>query len=300
MAGSVVATLESLGEEAWFNRAQLSQALIDLRSDFSHLNLSTTQLVDRLHLYRCLTSTNTELWSLVDQGMPTGTSAIAQTQQAGRGQWGRQWQSEAGGLYLSLFLKPRLTADLVSQITFASSWGIAYQLRKLGVPVQIKWPNDLVVRGRKLGGILVETRVRSRQITQIVIGVGLNWVNPVPETGVALHSLPEAALILNLETLAALTFAGLLSGYQHWQQQGWTNFLADYLTLLSHRDRPILCGNCTGTIVGVAPTGELQLRLVDPPPRHSGSTSVTDHEIWVKPGSINLGYNEPDLTTGRS
>jgi len=65
--------------------------------------------------------------------------------------------------------------------------GNCYGLREHGIPVGLKWPNDLMLCGRKLGGILTETKVQQGRITKAVVGVGINW-NPVPETGINLLS----------------------------------------------------------------------------------------------------------------
>ncbi len=102
------------------------------------------------------------------------------------------------------------------------------------LPIQLKWPNDLLLHGRKLGGILTETRLRQGQITTAVIGVGLNWTNPVPETGINLKSVladQSAPAIHSLEMLAAIALQGLESGYQQWQSG--KNLLPDYLKLLT-------------------------------------------------------------------
>jgi biotin-[acetyl-CoA-carboxylase] ligase BirA-like protein len=141
----------------------------------------------QLHLYEQLPSTNETAWQLIDQGGGAGTVVIAAAQTAGRGQWGRTWVSPPGGLYLSLVLEPELPLPESSLLTLTSAWGIATSLGNLGLPLQIKWPNDLVSQGRKIGGILTESRLahsptpgHAPQLQQVVIGVGLNWDNPLP------------------------------------------------------------------------------------------------------------------------
>ncbi len=248
-----------------------------------------------LHIFSRLASTNQTLWELLAQGVPIGSAAIALQQTAGRGQWGRQWQSSLGGLYLSVALAPELAVENSAQLTICTAWGIATALRtvpgKLSgvnttIPVQVKWLNDLVLNGRKLGGILTETRVQQGKIRRAVVGVGVNWTNPVPETGINLQSYLEqqhTPLIESLEMLAAITLYGLLVGYHYWQAAGITAVLPAYLELLTHRDRPLTIDSQTGTITGVTATGELQVCLC-----HSdGSVS---HEILLKPGTISLGY----------
>lgn len=231
---------------------------------------------------------------------------MALRQTAGRGQWGRQWASAPGGLYLSVILTPDLAVEASAQLTLCTVWGIATALRTIpgrlsGVetqlPIQIKWLNDLVVNGRKLGGILTETRVQQGRITKAVVGVGINWSNPVPEPGVNLRSLLEVQsvpLIESLEMLTAITLHGLLSGYQRWQTVGIDPLLPAYLDLLAYRDRPLQLDNGLGTIVGIAPTGELRVQVQSPAAgANSDNQATLFNEMLLKPGTISLGYG-PD------
>lgn len=250
-----------------------------------------------LHLFDVLSSTNQTTWELGDRGAEAGTVVIALQQTAGKGQWGRQWSSPAGGLYLSVLLAPNLAIEHSAQLTLCSAWGIARTLREIPgklsgvndqIPVQVKWLNDLVLQGRKLGGILTETRIRQGQISQAVVGVGINWANPVPETGVNLKSFleqQEIPLIESLEMLAALTLYGILYGYKSWQQKGMEALLPSYLELLAFRDRPLAIDGKSGTIIGVTPQGELRVRLST-----TDTSAAPTVEILLKPGTISLGY----------
>lgn len=104
------------------------------------------------------------------QPLPVGTVLVSTRQRAGQGQHGRVWHSEPGGLYLSVWLgSPPLHYSLL-ELTLALGWGIAGRLRQnLGIPLRLKWPNDLVVVDEqrpdsllKLGGILVQSRFGGR------------------------------------------------------------------------------------------------------------------------------------------
>ncbi|MCJ8278630.1 MAG: biotin--[acetyl-CoA-carboxylase] ligase, partial [Rivularia sp. ALOHA_DT_140] len=134
-----------------------------------------TKLPFRLHIFESVASTNKTLWELAAKEPLSKCVVIAAEQTNGRGQWGRQWVSGKGGLYLSFGFTPKLDINSGYQLTLATAWGIAEHLRKYGVDVEIKWPNDLVLNGRKLGGILTETKVSASKITQAVIGVSINW-----------------------------------------------------------------------------------------------------------------------------
>jgi len=248
-----------------------------------------------LHCFETLPSTNQTLWALLNQGATAGSVVIAERQTAGRGQWGRQWQSETGGLYLSVALTPNLQVVNSAQLTMCSAWGIATALRCYNIPVLLKWPNDLILVGRKLGGILTETRVQQGKITKAVVGVGINFGNRVPEPGINLQSFFKEKLyspVFSLEMLAAIVIQGLISGYQHWSEEGIGILLPSYLKLLDSQGRQVSVNGESGVITGVKPTGELQVRL------HSQQTSAEDEvsgpapstEIFLKPGTINLGY----------
>ncbi|MBF2029281.1 MAG: biotin--[acetyl-CoA-carboxylase] ligase [Oscillatoriales cyanobacterium C42_A2020_001] len=258
--------------------------------------------LNELSLFDAVASTNQMAWESIDQGTRKPV-VMARSQTAGRGQWGRQWQSEPGGLYLSAGLELELPVEHAAQLTLSVAWGIATALREIpprlsgvteGIPVQLKWLNDLVLHGRKLGGILTETRIQQGQITRAVVGVGINWDNPVPETGITLRSFLEqhdTPLIESLELLAAITLHGLLSGIHYHQQHGIEPILEAYFALLAHRDRPVDVNGQAGAIVGVAPTGELRVQLKSPQsPLGEWREPTTATEILVKPGTISLGY----------
>lgn len=237
-----------------------------------------------IHLFDTLPSTNQTLWELINQGATAGTVVIAAQQTAGRGQWGRQWQSTKGGLYLSVALAPNLQASNSAQLTLCSAWGIATALKSYGIPVFLKWPNDLLLLGRKLGGILTETRVHQGQITKAVVGVGINWSNCVPETGINLQSFCEEDLscsVNSLEMLAAIVLQGLLSGYQRWSEEGIEILLQSYLELLDNQGSQVIVDGTPGIITGVTPTGELRVCL---------NSAKAASEICLKPGTISLGY----------
>lgn len=240
-----------------------------------------------LHCFETLLSTNQTLWKLLDQGATSGTIVIASQQTSGRGQWGRQWHSTPGGLYLSLALTPQLQASNSAQLTMFGAWGIATALRSYDIPVLLKWPNDLLLLGRKLGGILTETRVNQGQITKAVVGVGINWSNHVPESGIALQSfckeqLSPGSRITSLEMLAAIVLQGLHIGFQRWSELGIERLLPSYLELLDSQGRQIILDGYSGTIAGVTPSGELRVRI------ESGEIT---REICLKPGTISLGYH---------
>lgn len=139
----------------------------------------------RVLYYPVASSTNDLAARAAERGAPDGTLVIAGQQVAGRGRAGHQWYSPAGaGLYLSVVVDTRAGAapDRVGALTLAAGVAVAEGLHAAsGLPVRIKWPNDLVmapagtVRGaRKLAGILAEGQVDGAALTRVVVGIGVN------------------------------------------------------------------------------------------------------------------------------
>lgn len=239
-----------------------------------------------LHIFSCITSTNQQLWQILAKNQQTPTVAIALQQTQGRGQWGRVWQSRLGGLYLSLALSPNLAIRSSIHLTLATAWGISQVLQKRDIPLKIKWPNDLVLQGKKLGGIKLETRTKHTNIKTAIIGVGINWTNPTPSTGINLKSYYQSYSsvepISNLEELAALTVTGIISGYEYYQAVGINRLLSSYLEKLDNLGQIINFNGNVGRITGVNEQGQLKVKLF---------SQAGKSEITFEPGQISLGYN---------
>lgn len=269
-----------------FNR-QLLETTLESGHGYPYLPSS-------LHIFESVPSTNQTLWGLLKQGADKNSVVIATQQTAGRGQWGRQWISPTGGLYLSMGIVPKLEATDSYQLTLASAWGIAAGLRQCGISVGIKWPNDLVLHGRKLGGILTETKVHNGQIIQAVIGVGINWANPVPDTGINLESwqaTQATKAIPCLEMLTNTVLLGIKSGIDCLCQEGVSVLLSRYLDLLTNIGDQVYINNLLGTVVGVNSQGKLHVSFETYDPN-----DIKTPEIYVEPGTISLGYRKSSVS----
>jgi BirA family biotin operon repressor/biotin-[acetyl-CoA-carboxylase] ligase len=133
-----------------------------------------------LHRFDTVTSTMDVLHRLAARGAEEGTVVVAEVQLAGRGSRGRSWHSPRGGLWLSALLRPAAGADVLSlRVGLAVESG----LRSLasGLPLALKWPNDVMLRDRKLGGILCEARWSGDTPAWVAVGIGINVRNPIPE-----------------------------------------------------------------------------------------------------------------------
>ena len=120
-------------------------------------------------------STNDWAKELVELGAPEGTVALAETQTAGRGRLGRKWISPKGGLWFSLILKPKLKPPETVKLAFLAGLAVAETIRELyGLKAQTKWPNDVLVGGRKVCGILSEMKTVGDKVEYAIIGIGVN------------------------------------------------------------------------------------------------------------------------------
>ncbi len=225
-----------------------------------------------LHLFQELASTNQTAWEILSESTAPYSLIIAERQSKGRGQWGREWQSPPGGLYLSLAFQAGLANCQIYPLVFATATGIAEKLRSRSIPVELKWPNDLILKGKKLGGIKIESRD-----SYIVIGVGINWVNPVPPQGINLMGY-----ISSLEELAAFATLGILEGYEYYLREGIEKVLRVYTDLWINSEQYVTFNGCRGVIIGVTESGYLRVRL-----QSENASSV----VTCPPGSVSLGYD---------
>ncbi len=135
---------------------------------------------------------------LAAEGAPEGTVVVARIQERGRGRLGRRWLSPEGGLWFSLILRPSCAPARVSGLTLLAAVSVTEAINaKTSVNAGIKWPNDILIGGKKLGGILTEMTAAMNVVDYVVLGVGLN-VNV--ETAEFPHDLLMPATSLKEET----------------------------------------------------------------------------------------------------
>ena len=129
-----------------------------------------------IRVFQETTSTNDVADKLGRDGVKEGVVVFAESQTKGRGRLGRSWVSSQGkGLWFSVLLRPALSPQAATQLTIASATALARALKQTaGVPCEIKWPNDILVKERKLCGILTEMTAEVDKIHYIVLGIGVN------------------------------------------------------------------------------------------------------------------------------
>jgi BirA family biotin operon repressor/biotin-[acetyl-CoA-carboxylase] ligase len=250
--------------------------------------LTTRLFRGPFHHFETLPSTNDLAKELGAKNAPEGTLVVAEAQSAGRGRLGREWISPLGaGLYASLLLRPPLPPTEMPQITLTVAVAAARAIRRAtGMTPGIKWPNDLLLGGQKVGGILTEMETESDQIRYLVVGLGLNVNNgEFPEelramaTSLALKAGRHFSRLELLrcwleefeslyERFLAREFAGILEAWKH-----FTVTLGRKVTI---RQGPLII---SGQALEVAPDGSLLIQTDG-----GEMVRVTSGEIAPGPG----------------
>jgi BirA family biotin operon repressor/biotin-[acetyl-CoA-carboxylase] ligase len=182
------------------------------------------QLGSRILRFETLGSTNDRARELALAGMPEGTCVIADEQTAGRGRQGRGWSSPAGtGLYLSIILRPQVAPPRAALITLAAAIAVAETfMEDFHLPVDIKYPNDILAGGKKICGILVESSILNEKLEYAILGIGVNVAQQqFPD------ELRDLATSLRLECGLGTTpeefFPPLLTRLNHWYPKALAN-----------------------------------------------------------------------------
>lgn len=220
-------------------------------------------------------STNADLLQRARQAQPSRPilrAALVQT--AGRGRLGRRWHASAGGGLLFSLAIPVRTADArIATATLACGVGTAEALRDAGVAVTLKWPNDLLLGSRKLGGVLCELAVDDRARRTLVIGVGINlhvdaaMRDSIGQPAAALEqALPDA--FARREELIGRIAVAIDSAVRSFEAEGFVPLQPRFMALFAHRDATVDLFElgvrvASGRALGVDGEGRLLLETAD-------------------------------------
>ena len=135
-----------------------------------------TKLVGReIRYFQSLSSTNTVAKDCAGKGVKDGTVIVAEIQTQGRGRSDRHWISPKGGVWLSVILRTKIAAEEAPKITLMASVAVGRTLHRLwSLESEIKWPNDVLIAGKKICGILTEASIAGKHVNAIVVGIGIN------------------------------------------------------------------------------------------------------------------------------
>ncbi len=220
----------------------------------------------RIHYFETAASTMDIARGLARKGCPDFTIVIAETQTSGRGRMDRNWFSPEGGLYFTLVLRPHIPPVMSPLVNFCTAFVLTRTLQEFcGVEARVKWPNDVLIHGRKVSGMLSEMEAADDQVSFVNIGIGINMNNDLPS------DLPSATSIKNIsgKTCSRKAFLSefldrlenrihqpdMAKVIEEWKSCSAT--LGQQVRIVSHQ------GVTKGKAVDVDPNGALLVRTAD-------------------------------------
>ena len=230
-------------------------------------HLKTRFIGRELKYLETTTSTQDIARELAGEGAPEGTAVIAGEQQSGRGRLGRPWLSPSGGLATSIILRPPLACAYL--LPAVSSVAVFRALANIGVKAGIKWPNDVLIAGKKVCGILIENGLKAGELGYSIVGIGINVnfdTGSYPEIADVATSLSaQLGHELNVAEVARHLYTELEDIYTRTGQPA--RIIAEWsrnMVTIGQRVTADFYGNSiNGTAVGVNQQGNLVVRLAD-------------------------------------
>jgi BirA family biotin operon repressor/biotin-[acetyl-CoA-carboxylase] ligase len=225
-------------------------------------------------------STQRVAFELAEQGAADGTVVVADTQTAGRGRRGRTWHDVPGdGLLMSIVVRPRLSVSDLPKLSLAAAVAVAEAIEATtGLRARLKWPNDVLVGGRKIAGILLESRIAAEPV--VVVGIGVNLGQgkfPASIAGTATSIVLERGTGVVRETL----LEAVREAFDRWraclENAGFAAIRARWLALADTIGRTVMTGEHAGIAVDLADDGALVLR------QSGGLRRVVAGEIATSP-----------------
>lgn len=212
-------------------------------------------------------STNDEAKRLAREGAEEGTLVWAREQTAGRGRQGRDWVSPRGNLYLSLVLRPECPASEAAQLAFVTCLGVGGMLGAFAaplVPMTYKWPNDVLLGGRKVAGVLLEAEGKGDGLEFLVVGVGVNLASaPKDARHPATDLRSEAESPVTPEEALESFARQFLAWVSRWTNDGFAPVREAWLARAAHLGKEIEVRlpneALAGVFAGLGANGELLL-----------------------------------------
>ncbi|MFO1352208.1 MAG: biotin--[acetyl-CoA-carboxylase] ligase [Gammaproteobacteria bacterium] len=254
------------------------------------LSAEARALLGEFLIFNEIDSTNAYLLAEAERGLAGGSVCMAEMQTAGRGRRGRAWQSPpVANLYLSLLWRFACEPARLTALSLATGTAVGRALHRLGaVEVRLKWPNDLIWRGRKLGGILLESRGDPTGPCFVVAGIGLNIAMPAASAAAIdqpwsdLQTVLAPALV-SRNHAAAQVLNELLPAFARFATLGWPAFAGDWRRFDWIAGQRVTVklpqGDVHGTARGVDEHGALLLETA------SGLRAFAAGEISVRLGA---------------
>lgn len=292
---------EALAEQLGVSRMAISKAVsklnasgyqIDSRPRVGYALTALPQLVDadavsalvdskfwkHVAVFEQVGSTNDEARKALSEGIIAPAVFVAREQTQGRGRLGRHWNSSLGGLYVSILVTDRVEIAQASSLSLVAGLCVAEVLSEQGIEAHVKWPNDVIVDGRKIAGILIEMTSDVDGVNSLVIGIGLNVTRPnnaeVPNGANEQVRDPHAkpayisdriGQIASESGLCASLLDSFQNKYSQWLVQGFAPFMEQFIDVQAQRGEEVTVSNPFGDVVasgivrGVDESGKLLL-----------------------------------------
>lgn len=246
-------------------------------------NLSAAELASRMksnvfgkevQLFDTVESTQNIARAAAEEGAAEGTLVIAEQQLNGRGRMGRGWVSPRGkGVWMSMVLRPSLPIHFAPQLTLLTAVALCRSLKRItALPIGIKWPNDLLIEGKKISGILLESAAEDERLTFVIAGIGIS-VN-LEEDDYPVELL-EKATSLRIAGGKKLDRIDVITDFlQEWEQlyflyqeQGFSPIVTLWEALSVSLGKPARLitpqGDIVGVPIGLDETGAIRVQLAD-------------------------------------
>ncbi|MGE8204307.1 biotin--[acetyl-CoA-carboxylase] ligase [Heyndrickxia sp. NPDC080065] len=235
------------------------------------LGLNTNLLGNMIYYLESTDSTQKVAHQLSQEGCPEGTLVIAEEQTNGRGRLTRQWHSpKYTGVWMSLVLRPKLPPQKAPQFTLIAAIAVVQAIEELiSVIPEIKWPNDILINGKKVTGILTELQADSDKIHSIIIGIGINVNQAETDFPDELRSIATSLAIesgnkLSRSTLIQHILANLEKYYEIYMERGFAPLKILWESYAISIGKEIIARTVTGSIsgraIGISDEGVLKIQ----------------------------------------
>lgn len=240
----------------------------DILSKNELVSIRKTEWIgNEIYYYDVTDSTNTRAKNLGEGDAPHGTLVVADKQESGKGRRGRSFSSPAGtGIFTTLLLKPDIRPENASMLTLVAAMAVAKGIERVGgITPQIKWPNDIILHGKKVCGILTEMSAQFDYVNYIVVGIGINVQNEKFDEDIA-----DKATSIFLETgkrvNRAVLIEAVMEAFEHYyalylETEDLSKIEKEYNAYLVNRNEKVRVldpkGEYEGKAMGITKRGEL-------------------------------------------
>lgn len=231
-------------------------------------NLSTDFIGQSIKYYPKLDSTNTQAWELISENTPNGTVVITDNQLKGRGRQANKWVSIPGkSLTFSIILYPNVLPNQINLYSLIAGLSITDCLIENNIHAQLKWPNDILINGKKVGGILCESKISGGVIKSLVIGIGLNINEATEDFPISLREIATSLLIESgIQYQLEILLTKILNHLEHRIKNKETHSqLIDWEKRCAHLNQKVTfrSGNeiVTGIFKGLSSTGQAMISI---------------------------------------